>query len=390
MKDLNICIIGCGYIGMNILEESMKYTNNIMVCEINKEKLDSIKHNIKKCIYVKNLKPFDTETFYFICVDTPLVKSSSDESHLSIDNIIEVFGQLSNKLKKNDTIIIESTINPNNKNIEELINIIESNTKFKNGVDINIVLSPERVSPIYENTANQNKILVKHIATLNVNEQILKLKNFYKSIYKDVVLLSNNTYKPYYELALSKLVENAQRDVLIAFQNSVKIISEKFLVNYDNIIDICKTKYNYVNEVKTGLVGGACIPAASETLNSILPNSIFKTARTINTEHIHEHLLTYLISKYVSTTSKKLNVLIYGASYKANIGELKNSNNLDFIKTLDSYTDIFNIVVVDGLIPDNKRQLTSKIKAITKEELKKMKFKPNEILYLAYHDIDKN
>ena len=78
--------------------------------------------------------------------------------------------------------------------------------------------------------------------------------NVYRTITKNIIL-SNSIENA----EMSKVIENIQRDINIAFMNEILMVSKKLNLNFKEVIKLAKTKWNFLN-FSPGLVGGHCLP----------------------------------------------------------------------------------------------------------------------------------
>ena len=184
---LKICVIGLGYVGLPICLKLAKKFKTVGY-DINSKRIDSLKKGIdfnnefkKKEIkqinltFSRNIEDIDRCNFYIICVPTPITFSKKPD----LKYIKKTFDLLSKILKKNDIIVLESTVYPGV--TEMFINKLEKKTKLINNKDFSTCYSPERINPgdKERNLNNINKIL----AYEGKNK---KLKLLLNKIYKEI------------------------------------------------------------------------------------------------------------------------------------------------------------------------------------------------------------
>ena len=176
---INPCVIGLGYVGLPLaLEISKKYKT--IGFDINKERIITLKKNIdfnndlkkknfsrKKIIFTNRLHEIRNCNFYIITVPTPVYKNKTPNLkllELSIRNLSKI-------IKKNDIIIIESTVYPGV--TEKLTGYIENKTKLIENKDFFIGYSPERINPgDKKNTLKK----IDKILALNAKNKEAKIK----------------------------------------------------------------------------------------------------------------------------------------------------------------------------------------------------------------------
>ena len=107
-----------------------------------------------------------------------------------------------------------------------------------------------------------------------VNEESLKrAKNFYEGANIPVYIVSS------IEIAeASKIVENSNRFVNIAFSEEVKMICEEIGLNFEEVRQACNTKWNiHVFEAREG-IGGVCLPQDIGLLSGLCGGDLLEAA----------------------------------------------------------------------------------------------------------------
>lgn len=170
-------------------------------------------------------------------------------------------------VSKGNVIVIESTVWPGMTE-EVCMPIIEKESGLKYNEDFFAGYSPERINP------GDSEHPVERIRKI-VSGSTPNTLNFLDKLYGSVLL--NGTYKaPNIRVAeASKVMENCQRDVLIAFANEMFNIFSTLGINSEDVVASASTKWNYV-PIHPGLVGGHCIP--------VDPYYLIDKAATVNVD----------------------------------------------------------------------------------------------------------
>jgi len=236
-------------------------------------------------------------------------------------------------IKDEDIIVYESTVYPGVTN-SICVPLIEKISKLKNKINFNVVYSPERINP--GDTKHSINKITKVIALEN-----FKIKTKVEFVYKNLtnkLFFTNNIE----DAETSKVFENIQRDVNISLMNELYIICKKMNLNYENIIKIAKTKWNFLN-FNPGLVGGHCLPVDPYYLSYIAKKNKINTKLIIAGRKINdlmEKILYKKIISYLKTNKIKYNhkILICGLTYKPEVADLRNSLSYNiFIKIKKKY-----------------------------------------------------
>jgi UDP-N-acetyl-D-galactosamine dehydrogenase len=191
---------------------------------------------------------------------------------------------------------------------------------------IKICFSPERANPGDKNNILKN---VTKVISGNSKKAISVAFRIYKKIVKKI-----HISKSIQEAELSKIIENAQRDLNISFMNEVMKISEVYKLDYKGVLATCKTKWNFIN-FNPGLVGGHCIPVDPYYLIDDLKKRRFKSYIISNSRRFNENFTKYIAKKIFNfLQNKRRNILFLGINFKENVLDFRNSKYLELINIL--------------------------------------------------------
>ena len=379
---LKVCVIGLGYVGLPLLLNfSKKYQvigydkNKKRISDLKKGKdvFNEFKKNELKKVKLKltsELKEIKNSTIFIVTVPTPIKKNKSpDLSHLK-----DVCLNISGNLKKNDMLIFESTVYPGLTR-DYCIPLLQRKNSLIEGKDFFVGYSPERINP--GDKKHQLKSINKILAyPYNFKKkEILKL---YSSVGKKIIYTKNVE-----EAETAKVIENIQRDVNIGLMNEIYLACEKLGLNFENIIKLARTKWNFL-KFEPGLVGGHCLPVDPYYFASICKKNKFNTKITLAGRDINDSMVDKIkkkteveISKIKSFKLKK--ILICGLTYKKNVADLRNSLSLEIFKKLKKKYK--NIKGFDPLVDSKiakKNYFSSKIKTLYDHDI---------LIILTKHDL---
>ena len=334
---LKICVIGLGYVGLPICLKLAKNFKTVGF-DINTKRINSLKNQIdlnhefkrkdlkkKNLIFSKEIRDLDKCNFYIICVPTPITNSKLPD----LRYIEESFKLLSKILKKGDIIILESTVYPGV--TETFANKLEKKTKLRNNRDFSICYSPERINPgDKKNNLNQiNKILAYEGESQKVKTL---LKNVYKKICKKLIFS-----KSIKEAETAKGIENIQRDLNIALFNEILIICNRLNLDFNEVIRLASTKWNFIN-FSPGLVGGHCLPVDPYYLTYIAKKKGYKSKVTLSGRYVNNYMKKYVIDfadfylKKIQIKKNKIKICIVGLTYKYGVSDTRNSQKIEIFK----------------------------------------------------------
>ena len=359
MKKINPCIVGLGYVGLPLFV-TLKDKYQTVGFDLNKKRVNELKKLIdrnreftkndlrlkKGSLITSNQSNLKKSNFYIVTVPTPIMKNNTPD----LRHIKTAFVTISKYLKQNDIIILESTVYPGT-TLEICKRIIQKKNK---DIKFFIGYSSERINPgdKIHNIKNISKVV-----SIDSNKEIIScVKNVYKKISKKIVFT-----KKINEAELSKLIENTQRDLNIGLMNEIMILCEKANLDFNEVIRLAKTKWNFLR-FKPGLVGGHCLPVDPYYLSHFAKKLKFKTQITLAARKTNNFMEQFIFKKIISELKKinkfeKKNILIMGLTYKPNVPDYRNSLALKIYKKLQK--KIRNIKAYDPVINSNFKKLNN-------------------------------
>ena len=319
-----IGVVGIGYVGYPLACEFAK-RYPVIAFDIDKNKIKNYKtKNIEFTTNESQLKLCD---IIIVSVPTPIY--SNKKPNLSfLKNASKTIGE---NLKKGSIIVYESSVFPGC--TEDIcIPILEANSKLKYNEDFFVGYSPERVN-IGDNL-HQLLNIKKIVASNN-----LKVLNIITKLYSEIIEAGVYPVDNIKVAEAAKLIENAQRDINIAFINEMSLLLNKMNIDTRSVLDAAKTKWNFV-DVKPGLVGGHCIGVdtyylidKSNSLNINLP--LTKQARVINEDMVNIVVNNILnIIKTYNIKESDANICFLGVTFKENVDDIRNSKTIEIINKL--------------------------------------------------------
>lgn len=354
MYDFRICVIGLGYVGLPLARLfSTKYqtvgfdmnsqrvnalmTGHDSTLEVSDKLLQEAinKHNFK-C--TSNIEEIKNCNIYIVAVPTP-VNTDNTPDLRPLWGASETVGKV---ISEGDIVIYESTVYPGVTE-EECIPVVERVSGLKFNVDFYAGYSPERINPgDKEHTVEK----IKKVTSGSTAEVAEIVDNLYNSV------LINGTHKaPTIKVAeASKIIENSQRDINIAFMNELAKIFNAMNIDTHDAIEAAATKWNFI-KLNPGLVGGHCISVdpyyliQKAQVYGVLPRIMFAARR------LNDGMGAYVAEETIKCMNKagilvkNSNILILGFTFKENCPDIRNTKVVDIYHTLSEYTP--NISIYD-------------------------------------------
>ena len=341
-NNYRIGIIGLGYVGLPLAIEFGKKFNTIGYDSNNKrinyllkgiDQNNEIKNKIikrsKKLLLTNDVEKINQCNYFIITVPTPIYNNKKP----NLKFIINATKLVAKKIKKNDTVIYESTVFPGT--TEEIcVPILEKISKLKHNKDFFTGYSPERINP---GDSKHTLTKIKKVISGSNPNIANKINLLYRSIIKA------GTFKaPSIKVAESaKVIENTQRDINIAFINELSIIFNKLNIDTNEVLKAAKTKWNFMS-FNPGLVGGHCIGVdpyyLSDKAKSVGYNpEIILAGRKIN-DSMGKYIanqIKKILKKNKIKLENKTRILILGIAFKENCSDIRNTKVIDIYKNLN-------------------------------------------------------
>ncbi len=334
-----VSVIGLGYVGLPLLvaiAESRKY--DVVGFDISEKTVKSIQKgkspfkdndvdNRLSNLKVKvssNPNILKNSDIFIIAVPTP-VKTDYEPDLGPITSASET---ISKYLTKDSTVIVESTINPGVCK-EIVLPILEKNTDLKGGKDFELAHCPERINPGDSKWNVYN--IPRNVGALTKNGT-KKVAEFYRSFLSAEI----NEVGSIKVAEASKIVENTFRDINIAYVNELAKSFDSMGIDLIDTLNAASNKpFGFMPHWPGCGVGGHCIAVdpyylITRAALSGFDHKFLKIAREINNS-MPEYTVQLLIKELnkLGKPLKGTKVFLYGLSYKANVGDLRESPALE-------------------------------------------------------------
>jgi UDP-N-acetyl-D-glucosamine/UDP-N-acetyl-D-galactosamine dehydrogenase len=359
MKKNKIAIIGLGYVGLPLARLfATKFSvvgfdiNNKRISELTSG-LDStleVDSETLKSVLVHDLSAanglFCTDqlekikdcNYYIITVPTPIDKNNRPV----LTPLIKASEAVGSVLKKGDIVVYESTVYPGATE-EDCVPVLEKISGLKFNIDFYAGYSPERINP-GDKEHTVEKIL--KVTSGSTAETGLKVNSLYKS-----VITAGTHLAPTIKVAeASKVIENSQRDINIAFVNELAKIFNLMDINTNDILEAAGTKWNFL-PFKPGLVGGHCIGVDPFYLAQKAQEYGYNPEIILAGRRINDSMANYVATEVIKTMIQKdikikgSEILVLGITFKENCPDVRNTKSVDVIAALKEYGT--NVTIFD-------------------------------------------
>ena len=334
-SEYKICVIGLGYVGLPLARLfSTKFRT--IGFDMNQSRVDALMSGHDATLEVSDeLLQEAINVHGFRC-------TTSLEEIRDCNFYVVAVPTVGKVISKGDIVVYESTVYPGVTE-EECLPVVEKVSGLKFNEDFFAGYSPERINPGDKEHTVEKIVKVTSGSTPQVADIV-------DSIYNAVLV--NGTHKaPSIKVAeASKIIENSQRDVNIAFMNELAKIFNAMGIDTRDVIEAASSKWNFI-KMSPGLVGGHCISVdpyyliQKAQVYGVLPRVMF-SARRLNDgmgAYVAEQTIKCMNKKGVMVKDSK--ILILGITFKENCPDVRNTKVVDIYHTLQEYTD--NITIYD-------------------------------------------
>ena len=340
-----VCVVGLGYIGLPTAAVLASRGYSVHGVEVNPKAVEIINSGkahviepdldilVQAAVQTGKLKahsePASADVF-MLCVPTPVDEAQGPD----LSYVQSATKTICPFLKKGNLVILESTSPPGT--TEKIAKIVEEEAGLTTD-DIHFAHAPERVLPgkILREVVENDRI-IGGINTASTDAAAA----FYKTFVTGELLLCHCRMAE-----TAKLVENASRDVQIAFANELSLLSDDLELDVRELIDLAN-RHPRVNILQPGCgVGGHCIAVDPWFLVHQSPKNtkLIRMARDVN-----NYKPKYVVERVLAKAErfKTPTIALLGVAYKPDIDDLRESPALEIAEDLTS-KGVGNVLVVE-------------------------------------------
>ena len=352
--EVKIAVIGLGYVGLPLARLfSTKYKT--IGFDMNQARVDALMAGHDATFEVPDellqsairdngfICTTDLETirdcnFYVIAVPTPVDENNRPD----LKPLLGASETIGKVVSKGDIVVYESTVYPGVTE-EECLPVVERISGLKFNVDFFAGYSPERINPgDKEHTVEK----IRKVTSGSTPE----VADLVDAVYNSVLVNGTHKASSIKVAEASKIIENSQRDVNIAFMNELAKIFNAMGIDTTEVIEAASSKWNFI-KLKPGLVGGHCISVdpyyliQKAQVYGVLPRVMFSARR------LNDGMGAYVANQTIKCMNKKgvmvkdAKILLLGITFKENCPDIRNTKVVDIYHTLKEYTK--NITVYD-------------------------------------------
>ncbi len=340
---MKVGVIGLGYVGLPLAVAFAEAGAEVVGVDVSEAKVESLRRGES---YVEDIPserlgavldridvyaryaPLARADAVIISVPTPL----TDNREPDLGPLTASAEALANVLQRGQLVVLESTTYPGTTR-DHLLPILEWGSGLKLGDGLNVAFSPERVDPGRTDYTLRNTPKVVGGLTAECTRRAVEL---YRTVCDEVVEVSTPE-----AAELTKLLENIFRSVNIALVNELAMLAERMNIDIWEVVDAATTKpYGFMRFEPGPGMGGHCLPVDPFYLTwrareYHMSTEFIELAGKINQQmpyHCVERIELALNDDEKPVKGSRITVL--GVSYKAGIGDIRESPALRIIAEL--------------------------------------------------------
>ena len=337
-----IAVVGLGYVGLPIAV-ALSEKADVIGYDVSAAKIDSYRQGIdltgdlddghlKSCSvrFTSDERLLGEALFFIVAVPTPIGSGNVPD----LEYVRSASRTVGKHLRRGAVVVYESTVYPGV--TEEICwPILEEASGLKCGLDFKIGYSPERINP--GDKAHRLENIVKIVSGMD-DEALDTIAKVYELVVEAGVFRAESIKVA----EAAKVIENAQRDVNIAFMNELAMLFHQMDIDTKAVLEAAGTKWNFL-AFSPGLVGGHCIGIDPYYLTYKAEVEGYYSRIILAGRHINDGMGKYVAQQIVKKLMRhKLNpsgaaVGLLGLTYKENCPDIRNTKVVDVIRELDEY-----------------------------------------------------
>uniref|UniRef100_UPI004048D3F0 nucleotide sugar dehydrogenase n=2 Tax=Algoriphagus sp. TaxID=1872435 RepID=UPI004048D3F0 len=415
LQEVKIAVIGLGYVGLPLaVEFSKKYpvigfdinqkrvgellSGHDTTLEVSDADLSSVLVTSNPQVGQSGLFPsFDSNsleecTVFIVTVPTPTDKHNRP----ILIPLLKASENIGKYLKQGDVVIYESTVYPGVTE-DDCVPVLENVSGLKFNVDFYAGYSPERINP-------GDKVHTVAQIVKVTSGSTPEIADFVDALYRSIITAGTYKATSIKVAEASKVIENSQRDINIAFVNELAKIFNLLGIDTQEVLEAAGTKWNFL-KFKPGLVGGHCIGVdpfylAQKAQEVGYHPEIILAGRRVN-DSMGKFVATEIIKLMMRKDIKVLDakVLILGFTFKENCPDVRNTRVIDIyheLRTFDMAVEVYDpwaseaeveeeygLKIFSGPTPPSIAGYSAVILAVAHHEFKSLPLEknPNQVIY---------
>jgi UDP-N-acetyl-D-galactosamine dehydrogenase len=338
-----IAVIGLGYVGLPLAVEFGKKRETIGF-DINAKRVTELEGGHDRTLEVEdddlaaatklrftsNTDDIKDCSIYIVAVPTPIDQHNRPD----LSPLLGAARTVGTVLSKGDIVVFESTVYPGCTE-EDCVPVLETESGLTYNNDFYCGYSPERINPGDKKHTLRTITKVVSGSTPAVADEV-------EALYNEVVEAGTFRAASIKVAEAAKVIENAQRDINIAFVNELAKIFDLLDIDTVDVLEASGSKWNFL-PFRPGLVGGHCIGVDPFYLAHKAQEKGYYPEIILGGRRINDGMGAYVASEVVKLLItnghrvKGARVLVLGITFKENCPDIRNSRAIDVVRELVEY-----------------------------------------------------
>jgi UDP-N-acetyl-D-glucosamine/UDP-N-acetyl-D-galactosamine dehydrogenase len=336
-----IAVVGLGYVGLPVAVGFARSGAPVIGFDINDQRIAELRAGFDRTReagagdlalptleFTSNSAALVNADCYIMTVPTPI----KDAHQPDLGALLQASQFVGRALRRGDIVVYESTVYPGATE-EECIPALEAASGLVAGRDFSVGYSPERINP--GDREHRFESIRKVVAA-----QDERTLDIVAAVYGSVVTAGIHRAPSIKVAEAAKVIENAQRDLNIAFMNELSAIFHALDIDTMDVLAAAGTKWNFL-PFTPGLVGGHCVGVdpyylAHRSERAGYHPEIILAGRRINNrigERVARECLRRLLNGGVTSPA----VTVLGLTFKENVPDIRNSKVVDIVREFRSF-----------------------------------------------------
>jgi UDP-N-acetyl-D-galactosamine dehydrogenase len=336
-----LAVIGLGYVGLPVAVAFGRHGTPVIGFDIDAARISELKSG---CDRTCEVEPHDlghpalgftsdpaalaAADFFIVTVPTPIDQARRPD----LTALLRASKTVGQALKTGDIVVYESTVYPGATE-EDCVPILQQASGLAAGRDFTVGYSPERINP--GDKAHRFETIEKIVAG-----QDAATLEIIAAVYGSVVRAGLHKAPSIKVAEAAKVIENAQRDLNIAFMNELSAIFHELGIDTKDVLAAAGTKWNFLN-FTPGLVGGHCIGVDPYYLTYRAQKAgyhpdVILAGRRIN-DSTGVRVARECLRRLMKAGTRTARVTVLGLTFKENVVDIRNSQVVDIIRELQSF-----------------------------------------------------
>jgi UDP-N-acetyl-D-galactosamine dehydrogenase len=351
ITDRRVAVVGLGYVGLPVAAAFARKGHPVIGFDIDPSRISELRRGYDRTrevssedlanvdfILTDDARVLATANFYIVTVPTPIDAARRPD----LGPLLRASATIGRHIKRGDIVVYESTVYPGATE-EDCAPVLERESGLKSGEDFFLGYSPERINPGDPNHRFED---IRKV----VAGQTPEIAAIVARVYGAVVTAGLHVAPSIKVAEAAKVIENAQRDLNIAFMNELSSIFHLLGIDTTDVLAAAGTKWNFL-PFSPGLVGGHCIGVDPYYLTHRAEREGYHPQVILAGRQLNDAVGSRIAIECVRLLSERgatrRQISVLGVTFKENVPDIRNSRVFDIVRELKRFG--FSVQLADPL-----------------------------------------